>query len=212
MRTGLRRFALTAHVASSAGWLGAVVAFLVLSIAGVTSDRTETVRGSYVAMNVIGEYAIVPLSFAALVTGLIQALGTHWGLFRHYWVLTKFALTIVATLLLLLHQFTAVAGAARRVMGAAADQLPDVGRLGQQLVFDAGAAVVVLLVTTTLSVYKPWGRTRFASADERVGAETPIAATPRPLGLRIFLVIVAAIVATIIIVHLAGGGMGGMRH
>jgi hypothetical protein len=84
MTPGVRKFALVAHVTSSVGWLGAVAAFLVLSVAGLTSERAETVRGAYVAMNLIGLVAIVPLSLAALLTGLIQSLGTHWGLFKHY--------------------------------------------------------------------------------------------------------------------------------
>jgi hypothetical protein len=54
MAPGVRTFALVAHVTSSVGWLGAVAAFLVLSVAGLTSERAETVRGAYVAMNLIG--------------------------------------------------------------------------------------------------------------------------------------------------------------
>lgn len=37
LTTRLRKLALTAHVVSSVGWLGAVTAFLALSIAGLTS-------------------------------------------------------------------------------------------------------------------------------------------------------------------------------
>jgi hypothetical protein len=37
----------------------------------------------------------------------------------------------------------------------------DLGRLRIQLVADAGAALLVLLVATTLSVYKPWGLTPY---------------------------------------------------
>jgi hypothetical protein len=214
MTPGVRKFALTAHVGSSVGWLGAVAAFLVLSVSGLTSERPETVRSAYVAMNLIGQFMIVPLSLAALLTGLIQALGTQWGLFRHYWVLTKFALTIVATTLLLLHQFTAVAGAARRVSQASVATLPELGGLGTQLVADAALAVLVLLVTTTLSVYKPWGRTAYGRHnDEQAAATASAIAKTRaslPTGLKIFLAVIGAIVATIIIVHLAGGGLG--RH
>jgi hypothetical protein len=65
-----------------------VVAFLVLGVAGLKSRDVEIVRSSYIAMNLIGRYAIVPLSFAALLTGVIQSLGTPWGLFRYYWALT----------------------------------------------------------------------------------------------------------------------------
>ena len=212
MTPGVRNFALTAHVASSVGWLGAVAGFLVLSIAGLTSANPETVRSAYVAMNLLGQFMIVPLSLAALLTGLIQALGTQWGLVRHYWVLTKFALTVAATTLLLMHQFTAVAGAAKRVSMAAAGTLPDAGALGTQLVFDAGAAVLLLLFTTTLSVFKPWGPTRYGQrAIDREAFAVAGSAAPReplPVGLKIFLAIIGIIVVTIVSVHLAGGGMG----
>jgi hypothetical protein len=32
---------------------------------------------------------IVPLSLAALLTGVVQSLGTPWGLFRHRWIVAK---------------------------------------------------------------------------------------------------------------------------
>jgi len=168
MSPRLRTLALTGHVVSSVGWLGAVASFLVLGIAGLTSRDAQVVRGAYIAMNLIGQYLIVPLSLATLVTGLVQSLGTHWGLIRHYWVLAKFALTVGATILLVLHQFTAVAEAARRVSDSGDSTLPNVGGLGTQLVADAGLAVVVLLIATTLSVYKPWGKTRFALRPQEI--------------------------------------------
>ncbi len=83
MNPWLRKFALTAHVVSSVGWLGAVAAFLVLSVVGVTSHDPATVRGCYVSMNLVGAYMIVPLSFPSLISGTVQSLGTHWGFFRH---------------------------------------------------------------------------------------------------------------------------------
>lgn len=155
MTPRLRKLALTAHVTVSVGWLGAVAGFLVLSIAGLTSQDPEVVRGAYLSMNLIGLFIIVPLSIAALATGLVQSLGTEWGLVRYYWVLVKLTLTIGSTLLLLLHQFTVVAGAAKLVSGAAAGTLPSVGRVGTQLVGDAGLAILLLLMVTTLSVDKP---------------------------------------------------------
>jgi hypothetical protein len=87
MTTRLRKFALTAHVASSVGWLGAVVAYLALGVSAATGREAQTVRAAWIAMEVIGWFAIAPLAIAALLTGLVVSLGTPWGLFRHYWVL-----------------------------------------------------------------------------------------------------------------------------
>lgn len=41
-RPRLRKFALTAHITSSVGWLGAVVCFLALSIVGLASDDVQS--------------------------------------------------------------------------------------------------------------------------------------------------------------------------
>jgi hypothetical protein len=93
---------------------------------------------------------IVLLAFASLLTGLVQALGTTWGLFRHYWVLAKLLLTLVATLLLLLHTrpIAYLADVARETTVSGAT----VAALQTQLVGDAGAALLVLLVTTAVGV------------------------------------------------------------
>ena len=80
MTPTVRKLTITAHVVFSVGWLGAVAAFLVLSIAGLTSHDAEVVRGAYLSMDLISRFVIIPLCFAALVTGLLQALGTTLGL------------------------------------------------------------------------------------------------------------------------------------
>lgn len=117
------------------------------------------VRAAYLAMELTTWFVIVPLAFASLLTGLVVSLGTQWGLFRHYWVLLKLALTVFATILLLLHTrpIGVLAGVARETMVSGAD----VGPLQMQLVGDAGAALLALLVNATLSVYKPRGMTPY---------------------------------------------------
>jgi hypothetical protein len=173
---GLRKFALTAHVTSSVGWLGAVAAFLALAITGLTSKDPQLVRAAYQAMALTGWWVIVPLSFASLVTGLIQSLGTTWGLFQHYWVLIKLLMAIFATALLLIHMrpIDHVAGLAARTT-----LLPgDLRGLRAQLIVDAGAALFVLLVATTLSVYKPKGLTPYGWRKQRNQAAAVRGAAP----------------------------------
>jgi hypothetical protein len=201
---GARRLLLTTHVVSSVGWLGAVLGFLALSAAGIRSVSSDTVRSMYIAMNLLGQLVIVPLSIVALVTGSVQALATHWGIARYYWVFTKFVLTIVATALLLLHQFTAVSDAATRALAAAPGRLPDLGGLPTQLVVDAAAAIILLLVTTALSVYKPWGMIAWAMP---IASDASGAVGRTPVGFRAFALIVAVFVARILAIHIAGGGM-----
>jgi hypothetical protein len=156
MPPGIRKFALIAHVASSVGWLGAVVAYLALVVAALTSQDAITVRAAWIAMELTGWSVIVPLALASLITGLVQSLGTPWGLFQHYWVLVKFLLTVFATIILLLHMPTIsyFGGVAAETDSAS------LGGLRGELIH-AGGGLLVLLVTTTLSVYKPRGMTLY---------------------------------------------------
>ncbi|MGH8546922.1 MAG: DUF2269 domain-containing protein [Gammaproteobacteria bacterium] len=156
MTPGLRKFALTAHVTSSVGWLGAVVGFLALAVAGVSSQEAQTVRAAYLAMELTGWFVLVPLSLASLLIGIVQSLGTPWGLFRHYWVLMKLLLTVFATIILLLHMPTVsyFAGLAAETDSA------NLGGLRGELLH-AGGGLLALLVNTTLSVYKPRGMTPY---------------------------------------------------
>src|SRR5258708_7924902 len=111
MSPGVRKFALIVHLTSSVGWIGAVLAYLALGIAAVTSPDAQRVRAAWTAMDLTGWWAIVPLAIAALLTGLVMSLATHWGLFRPYWVLISPALTILCTVVLLLHMPTVSATA-----------------------------------------------------------------------------------------------------
>lgn len=161
----LRKLALTAHVTFSVGWLGAVAVFLALAVAGLTKQDAQMVRAAYLAMDLTGWYIIVPLCLASLLTGLVQSLGTEWGLFRHYWILIKFLITILATILLLVHMqpTSYIAGIAAETTLSSTD----LRGLRIQLVADAGAALLVLLVATTLSVFKPRGMTRYGWRKQR---------------------------------------------
>jgi len=159
MSPGVRKFALTAHVTISVGWLGAVAGFLVLALSGLTNHDAQTVRAVYLALELLGRCLIVPLSFGSLLSGVIQGLGTPWGLLRHYWVLIKLLMAPLATLVLLVHMQPVrhVADVARHTLLSHAD----LSEMRLQIVVDAAAGALVLLVATALSVYKPRGLTAY---------------------------------------------------
>ena len=167
MTPALRKFVLTLHVMSSVGWLGAVAAFLALAVAGLASGDAETGRAAYVAMDVAAWYVIVPLSFASPITGLVQSLGTSWGLFRQYWVLVKFLMTLPSTLLLMVHMGPIDHLAGMVATGSSGAMLHG---MRMQLLIEASAALVVLSVATVLSVYKPKGLTRYGWRRQQAGA------------------------------------------
>jgi hypothetical protein len=154
-----RQFTLTLHVACSVGLLGAIATFLALAVTGLTSQDAPIVRAAYLAMQPITRLVVVPLTLASLLTGLIQSLGTAWGLFRHYWVLLKLLLTSFATTVLLL-KLELIDHAAHLAVAATLPRA-DLREIGLQLMVHAAGGLLVLLLPTILSIYKPTGLTRY---------------------------------------------------
>ena len=221
MTPSLRRFALTAHVTSSVGLLGAVACFLALAIAGLINRDAQMVRAAYLAMDLTAWFVIVPLTFTSLLTGLVQSLGTTWGLFRHYWVLAKLLLTVLVTFVLMLKMeligFLAGAAAQMTLSGT------DLRAARIELMVHAGGGLLVLLGPVALSLYKPWGLTRHGKRrqHERRMWSQPDDTYVRPerepstRTARWAYVVGAAVLVVImlffIVMHI-GGGHGPSRH
>lgn len=184
----LRKLTLTIHILASIGWFGSVTVFLVLAITGMvttTGDSdgsTQLVRSVYLTTKLITWFVIVPFALASLVSGIIQSLGTTWGLLRHYWVVVKLLLTVFATIVLLIHtrpvdEIAATAATNTAVLSSARDLY----ELRRQLLVDAGAAVLVLVTATVLAVYKPRGLTPYGQrAVTKAAVATTAAARSRP--------------------------------
>jgi hypothetical protein len=192
MSAPVRRFAPTAHVTTSVGWLGAVACFLALAVVGLSSRQPLEVQAAYLAMEMVCWAVIVPLSLLSPATGIAQSLWTPWGLIRHYWVVVKLLVTLPCTAILLLHMLPttrlAAAAAAGQLNGSAMHDLR------VQLVADAAVAVAALLFTTLLAVYKPRG-----NASDGL---------PAPEWVKWLRNVALAGAAVFLLIHVLGGGMG----
>ncbi len=214
MTPSLRKLALTAHVTTSVGWLGALAVFLAHALASLISQDEQTVRAASLAMGLTAWFVILPLSLASLTTGVVQALGTAWGLFRHYWILFKLLLTALATIVLLLKlgPISYLADVAATTTFSSADLIG----LRTSLMVHAGGGLLVLLTAATLAVYKPPGMTRYgvrkqreeASAGRESGLRS-VANTPR--WVKVFGVIVFILIL-LLGAMLLGGGHGPAAH
>ena len=159
MRPIVRKIVLIIHVTCSVAWIGAVLAFLALVLIAMNSAATANLLASWIAMRLIGWYVIVPLALASLLTGIIMALGTKWGLFRHYWVLISLVLTILATLVLLENMQTVnVFGLMAETEGTELMRLR--AALNSELLH-SGLGLAVLLVIQWLNMVKPRGLTPY---------------------------------------------------
>jgi hypothetical protein len=160
----VRRFALAVHLTCSVGWIGAVISYIGLGVAAVTASSPDTVRGTWIAMELVGWYVLVPLAVGSWLTGLVMALGTKWGLFRYYWVLFAFVLTTLAAAVLIAHMpdVSAISDALRTSPSA------DVEDHGGDL-FHAVLALVLLLAIHVPNLYKPPGMMRYGWRKKNAG-------------------------------------------
>lgn len=153
----LRKFALTVHICLSVGWLGTAATFLALGAVGLTSRDAQTVRAVYLVMDPAGWSVLVPLAFASLATGVIQSLGSTWGLLRHHWVLLKLAINVFACVVLLVYMRTLTA-----LASLAKNPTVDLAALRDGSPLDHSVlALLLLVVATGLAVYKPRALTRY---------------------------------------------------
>ena len=158
MSPSIRRLALAIHLTLSAGWLGAVVAYLALDMIVATSSDAGHVRAARIGMGTVVSSVIVPLALGSLGTGLVMALGTKWGLFRHWWVLISFVLTVLAVIVLLSETQAVTRMAALATNPATPDA--DLLAAPPTLLHSVGG-LAVLLVIQVLNVYKPQGVTPY---------------------------------------------------
>jgi uncharacterized membrane protein len=166
---GIRKVTLTVHVMSSVGWLGVVATFLALSVIGLTSRDAQTVRRVYLVMEAAARLVLLPFALASLLTGVVSSLVSPWGVFRHYWVVAKLVLTALATLVLLIYM-----GTFRLMADLAADPGVDLaGMRNASPALHAVLALLVLLSTTGLAVYKPRGMTSYGWRKQHEGRAAP---------------------------------------
>jgi hypothetical protein len=158
MSPGLRKVALAVHLAVSVGWVGALAAYIALDVSVALSVDEQQLRAAYLAMDPIASYVIVPLAVVSVISGIIVALGTSWGLFRHYWVLISLILTLIAMVVLLVEARRI--GSLTSVAAKATTSESELRALPSTLVHSVGG-MVVLLVVLGLNVFKPRGLTRY---------------------------------------------------
>ena len=136
----------------------------------VAGQSPQLIRAAYLTTELIAWFVIVPLAFASLLTGVVQSIGTHWGLFQHYWVLAKLSLTGFVTVILMLQMKSiSYLGDIAEKMDLNSAALLDAR---MSLIAHAGGGLLVLLIPTALSVYKPRGMTRYGRRKRQEEART----------------------------------------
>ncbi|GAA1949701.1 hypothetical protein GCM10009754_17940 [Amycolatopsis minnesotensis] len=175
-----RKVWLVLHIGVSVGWLGLSLGMVTLAVTGLVAETHAVRHGAYEIFHVFDLVIVIPSVVLTITTGLVVSLGTPWGLVKHRWVLAKFVISLSIP--------AAAAIESRWVIELVArteDPAAEPGALGGALVATVGCFAVLLWTATTLSVVKPWGRTRWGSvrtiavtvAGREVVAEDTVALT-----------------------------------
>lgn len=163
-----RSLLVSLHVISSVSWLSQALAMLVLLTLSAASPPGETKVAAAEMAELLDATVLVLSALVAAFTGFGLAAVTTWGYFHHWWVSTKFVLTLtqlsVGTLVLGQAMPGVVAAAHAGTDGAALPVAVGLGLTATGLAFQAW-----------VSVAKPWGRTSRGRRDSSRLSTAPAA-------------------------------------
>src|SRR4051794_13875792 len=163
-----RRALLCAHILISVGLLGDVAGFIAVAIRAAGTDDPEVARASYDILAMFSTLFGIPLSFAALLTGIALGLSSKWGVLRYPWTAAKLALLVTVILM----------GAF--VLGPAVEQMRDgSGGVETRILLGVIWDLIALGTATVLSVFKP-GRARRGGRRGVVATDGPLTGLDGP--------------------------------
>ncbi|WP_426247478.1 hypothetical protein [Nocardioides sp. LHG3406-4] len=168
-----RRAVLALHILCGVGWMGLDLGLVVLVVTGASSDSGPTVAAAYTAARLVIPVVVPVLATGMLLTGVLLGWGSKWGLVRWTWVLTKLVVGIVLTVLVFVALVPGALSIPTELTGTAAQVRDAVGGAGRDLLFPPVVSFLALSFALVLSIWKPWGKTRW-------GRSTPGHARPEP--------------------------------
>lgn len=89
----------TIHVLSVIAWFGGAICMLLLGLYMQKAEDGEQLYYTLANMHLIDATLIRYPALVAFISGILLSVWTQWGLFKHYWVVIKFALTLFIILI-----------------------------------------------------------------------------------------------------------------
>ncbi|MFE6256713.1 hypothetical protein [Agromyces sp. NPDC057865] len=157
--TRVRKLLLLVHIAAAGVWLGLDLVLGILVGTALLGDPTGA-GAAAATMAAVATWPLVVVGLLTLATGVLLGLGTKYGLVRYWWVLVKLVVNIVLVTLVVLVLWPGVTAVGEAGRVALADG--GAPAMPATLVFPPIVSSTALVVAMTLSVFKPWGRTRRA--------------------------------------------------
>ncbi|MEV7228127.1 hypothetical protein AB0M79_14050 [Polymorphospora sp. NPDC051019] len=90
-----RQLTVWLHTLTSVGWMAQAMTLCVLLAVGLAADDVAVRDAATSMAHRIDGRLLAPMAGVSACTGIVLAAATPWGFFVHWWVLTKFTISMV---------------------------------------------------------------------------------------------------------------------
>jgi len=159
-----KRWLLSAHLLCMAAWLGGFLCSLVLNSIALSTTDPRLLNASYVFADILDISIVRGGAAGSLITGILLAVLTQWGLVRFYWIIAKeiaAIVCVVADQIIIRWNQSAIALTATQGLGAASN--PVYLNVRTLLLIGLLLRLLVLLAVIVISIFKPWGQRKRAA-------------------------------------------------
>ena len=158
-----KRWLLAVHILGMAAWLGGGLCCLALSLIALTTSNPQLFNATYVFIDTLNHTLLRAGAIVSLLSGILLAVLTQWGLLRFYWLNVKEIISLLCVVVDLIairwnEHILSLTGS----QGFQA--LSDSSYLSNRTLLFAGILlqIVSLSAIIVISIFKPWGQRKRA--------------------------------------------------
>ena len=169
LKMNQRNWLLSLHIATGGLWFGTALCSVALALSIVLLEPEEAIHGINLARNILGQYIIMPAAVCSVITGVLLCGFTHWGFFKHDWVMAKQLVTLLLIVLgsvwlgPMTKEMTVLSAAGRSQVL----QSPDYLTLQTTVTLVGALQTLALLTVIIVSTLKPWGKRKAVQSSEK---------------------------------------------
>jgi len=142
-------------------WVGAAVCLCIKQFF-INPGNGGELYGITSTMDFIDIYIIIPGAMGVLLTGIIYSVWTHWGWFRHNWIMVKWVICLYGVIFgtFLLGPWMSGLAHISREQGLTALNDPGFLHNRERLMIFGTFQVSTLLFAVFITTLKPWKRNK----------------------------------------------------
>ncbi len=152
-----KKWWLFAHAIGVVVYFGGVLGTMLLALSTKMTTDSQQIYSAHHFMSLFDWYFIIPGAFTSLITGLVLAVRTSWGVTGYYWVIAKWIGNIGMIMFGGTFMRRWIHG---HIAVSAASPLQNPAYLHNRQLLFIGIAISLsgLIFLTAISYLKPWGK------------------------------------------------------